>query len=649
MQTGADSSKSDSSKANGASVTTQSWIVTLVLCILLSGLGACWQRAATLPGIKVGLCEPVPPVPAVATLVFLLFLQAALRHLGSRFHLARCQIITVYAFVMVSVSLGFGALYRTIPARMAAPDYARGSALAEVKDCVPEWLAPRDPTAIQQFWEGSPDKSVPWDVWLLPLLAVGGILLLFFITTTCLLRLFYSRWSRQERLGFPAAELALDMVQNEGASGITQAAFRARPFWWGAAAALVFNLIFIIPALTESWPVPQPYVDLGFRRFAGTPLAAISMFMVRLNPIIFGLGYLVPMDVLLSIWVCFFAMKVQAIVMVQYGVDQWRLFFNEYKQGVGSYLALTLLMIWAARRQLAQAFRRLLPRAPAPAPDEAGRGTVLLFVGGVIGLLWTMTAAGMNLFLAGVVLGVLLVRALVMSRIRAQAGVAQIWLHVLMVEDLPWIFGGALLGMNGMAGVAGIVFMSFLFQAGYIVPHHADCLRLAERSGLGLRRWMVVGLLGTAVGLVLVNLTHMTAFYEHGALNIITRDLVSWHQPEIRAVRANAPPDWFLLKLASAGFVSTLALAWLRRFHWFPLHPIGFAVACAAGWRSAAIIMMIWLIKWTILKYFGGRVHRRARGFFLGLVMGHFAVATIWALLALASWPPTQRYSVIFW
>jgi len=163
---------------------------------------------------------------------------------------------------------------------------------------------------------------------------------------------------------------------------------------------------------------------------------------------------------------------------------------------------------------------------------------------------------------------------------------------------------------------------------------------------------MVLGVLGVAVGLVLVNVTHMTAFYRHGAINCVSNavNMVEWQRVDIlNAYDTRAPANPVKIYLGAAGFVTTAAFAALRRYSWFPLHPVGFLVACAAGARHAVTIFLVWLIKWFILKYFGGRLHRSARNLFLGLVMGHFTIAMIWGMLSLFAWPPTQRYFIGFW
>ena len=77
--TGAPAQPPDHPRPDGDPMSAGDWVVTLVLCLLFATIGAFWQKAATLPHIRVGLCEAVPPVPAIATLIFLLLAQAMLR------------------------------------------------------------------------------------------------------------------------------------------------------------------------------------------------------------------------------------------------------------------------------------------------------------------------------------------------------------------------------------------------------------------------------------------------------------------------------------------------------------------------------------------------------------------------------------------
>jgi len=82
------------------------------------------------------------------------------------------------------------------------------------------------------------------------------------------------------------------------------------------------------------------------------------------------------------------------------------------------------------------------------------------------------------------------------------------------------------------------------------------------------------------------------------------------------------------------------------RFVWWPFHPIAYAIA--ADWTTGLIwlpLLIGWAIKGLILRYASPKAYRNARPFFLGLILGEFAVGGFWSLLAMA----TRRPQYHFW
>lgn len=69
-----------------------------------------------------------------------------------------------------------------------------------------------------------------------------------------------------------------------------------------------------------------------------------------------------------------------------------------------------------------------------------------------------------------------------------------------------------------------------------------------------------------------------------------------------------------------------------RTLFWWPIHPVGFII-CSVGWtdRLWLTIFLAWLAKLLLVKFGGGRAYRRARLFFLGMILGQFTVAGVWA------------------
>jgi len=634
-------------------------VVTILLCLLFTTIGAFWIRAAIYPHVSSGMCEAVPPIPAVAVLVFLLLLRGVLGFVSRRFNLTRQQIITVYAFVSISVAISGMQLYRNVPGILAGarrvldPDYPENEVLIEINKCVPAWLAPTNEQAVHEFWYSSPTGDVPWSHWMVPLLSIGLILALFYLVVICMLRLVYARWSKEERLIFPVAEFALEMVEGKDESSVgRRASFRYTLFWVGAFAALLINLRYIIPSMQPGWRMSAWWVDVG-SLVKDPPFNAMGSLLLRIYPpVILGLAFLVPMDILFSIWFFTLLLKVEAILLCQAGMDARGLRDMSRLHGFGGYVAIAVASVVAARRHIGAALRRVFGRSPVLDPVEAGRWTVLLLVGGTIGLLLLMVQAGMFLGMAIAYLGMVLVCSLASARIRAQAGVPNVYMQLGGPQDLIWLFGGAFLTYGGFPGIAAMAILTILFHAASLAPHHADCLRMAERSGLGVRRWAVIAMLGVIVGLVLANLTHMTALYEHGALNAGTAGqgyMTRTSRPLVNAMRQGKGPDGPSVAMAGVGGLVTAALACMRRFPGFPLHPVGYVVACAKGSSLFLPIFLAWFCKWFLLKYFGGKAHRKARDFFLGLAMGHMTIAAVWGVLSAFGWAPTERYYFLFW
>ena len=73
-----------------------------------------------------------------------------------------------------------------------------------------------------------------------------------------------------------------------------------------------------------------------------------------------------------------------------------------------------------------------------------------------------------------------------------------------------------------------------------------------------------------------------------------------------------------------------------RRFLWWPLHPIGYALGVTWGpthlWFST---LLGWALKLTVLKLGGFGAYRRAFPLFIGLIAGEYAMAAFWNFLGL--------------
>jgi hypothetical protein len=110
------------------------------------------------------------------------------------------------------------------------------------------------------------------------------------------------------------------------------------------------------------------------------------------------------------------------------------------------------------------------------------------------------------------------------------------------------------------------------------------------------------------------------------------------------------PPDRARIMAAGVGFAIATALAamrmlWLR----FPLHPLGYCLACTDGINLWNHMLIVWVVKVVVLKLGGMRTYRRLIPCFLGIAVGRFIAAGVLNnLVGLIGGEAFQRYGVWF-
>jgi len=71
------------------------------------------------------------------------------------------------------------------------------------------------------------------------------------------------------------------------------------------------------------------------------------------------------------------------------------------------------------------------------------------------------------------------------------------------------------------------------------------------------------------------------------------------------------------------------------RYVWWPLSPLGLALS--GSWSMIVFwfpMFIAWLIKGGVVHYGGMHLYSNLRPFFLGLILGEFSQAVIWATIA---------------
>jgi hypothetical protein len=91
------------------------------------------------------------------------------------------------------------------------------------------------------------------------------------------------------------------------------------------------------------------------------------------------------------------------------------------------------------------------------------------------------------------------------------------------------------------------------------------------------------------------------------------------------------------------GATVTAAMLVLRaRYLWWPLHPLGLVICSQIAfiwiWFS---VFLGWLAKACVMRFGGANLYRKVLPFFLGLVMGEYAIALFWIVVAWVTGHPT--------
>ena len=112
----------------------------------------------------------------------------------------------------------------------------------------------------KRYFEGlQMGERIPWHAWAVPLAAWGTLCLLIIFAFLCLATILRAQWSDNERLSFPLAQPALELVrEGEGGSLV-----RNKLLWTGFAIPVVIYSLNGLNAWFPSLPVIPVWLWLG--------------------------------------------------------------------------------------------------------------------------------------------------------------------------------------------------------------------------------------------------------------------------------------------------------------------------------------------------------------------------------------------------
>ena len=604
--------------------------------------------------IMIGFLQ-LPPV-VVALMFGLVLVNKVVQKLAPGKELRAAEYTVVFAMMLTASMIASRGLMERLPPVLTSANYYANPMNKWQENFfgnTRQWMVPWDTSGpprqelVRQFYEGKPaEDPVPWGPWIRPMLIWGGLMMLIYGIFLCMGSLLYRQWADNERLSFPLVALPIEMIESGKARGF----WRSVPMWCGFGVTV---LVFGLRGLHSIYPdVPHFPIDGTMRvYFNKAPWNAVGFFHYYLSLAALGFFYLLPTQVLFSMWFFFLLGKAQLILCSAMGeVEGQRIV--DY-QTIGAWFALVAGWMWLSRSHLkgvvATAFgkKRLDDRGLLLPYPVAFWGMFVCLVG----IIWFGCAMGMSLPVAIFMFSIyLFVQVIVMARSTAEAGLPMTEGSFRPSEVYGIFASRETLGASNMTALAFFDQMFARDLRGLLFTGMLDTQKMADSTGLRQRK--LVWVFGVAIlfAFVLAAFVQIKLPYEKGGLNLysyVYRSTNVWFFRDYGQVISRGEPFYALnAKAAGGGVAVTAVLMVLRaRIWWWPFHPLGYAL-CRA-WTLDVFwlpILLAWGLKAGITRYGGNLCYRQLRPFFLGLIFGEFTMAVLWTLISVAFDSPAPSF-----
>lgn len=615
------------------------------------------EAEVVLSTVRIGYLQ-LPPI-AIAMLLLMLALKKLLPFLK----LSSSDVLLVYCMTLVGVMVSsHGVVQKLVPGLISLNQFANVSnnwhGLFD-PHILPRMVAYNPGSGHLQpvaadYYNGSPrSRSVPWALWATPILNWGVLVFLVLFAFLCLTAILRRQWVDNERLSFPLTQLPIALVE-----GGDRPLLQNKLTWLGLLLPLAVFGIKQAHQISPQVPdIPLTFVLNDSLKF---PLSAVFFTPVTISFAAIGLFYLLPVDILFSLWFFFLLTRVQQLVFISYNVPtpgmptMPTLLFTGY-QTLGAYFVITGYLIWTARVHLAEVWAVVTGKKKQGDAEE-----ILPYRTAVIGLFGSLLAGtvwlclmGMSWWLALAELSVyVFVIALVMARSTAEAGLLMTETTFRPVDMLRMV-----MPLHSLGGVnlTMLAFCDNLFTRdlrGVVLTGMLDCAKISDSAAGGRRR--LAGLLSFGIGLAFVlavglniwfpyhiGANKMDGYLEQYSPNMFWSDYGHYLTP---SGAENTQQPWQMPVGAGLGAVVTLALIGMRAaFFWWPFHPLGYALA--GSWTTIVFwfpCLVAWVFKALSLRYGGLSFFTKARPFFLGMVLGEFcgAVGVVLLHMVFGTTPP---------
>jgi len=615
--------------------------------------------------IQIGFLQLPPAV--VGMFVFLLLASSWAGRIRKSFGLSPQELLTVYCMMLFASMISSRGLLEKVLPLLVTPAYFANESNGWAKFYFPHikrWMVPFDPSqplqntpqlVARRFFEGlRGGETIPWHQWIGPLVLWGVFALLIFGAFVCLASIIRRQWVDNEKLTFPLAQLPLEMVRDDRETGF----FRNRLTWAGFATP---SVVFAFNGLHGWFPsIPQIALQINLHDQATTPpMSYIGYTPMFISFAAVGFFFLLPVDMLFSLWFFFALTRLQQVVAGSYNMEMREMPIYPTKlfigyQVMGAYFVLAAYLLWVSVPHLKKVLKGAAGLEKVDDSNELLPYSVA--VGGlavcVLGAALWLRYAGMSPWLAVFELLVFVfIIALVMARSTAEGGLLMTETSFRPVDVYRLFAPTSSLGPANMTVLAFADAGFFRDLRGLVLTGFLDGLRISDGAQVRRRAFLPVFVAAILVAMVVGGIFQIWLPYKEGGINLYSYPYAAnnkWgfmdYEPAMRGPVSSVgwqAPTFFVI-----GVVVTAFLAYMRyAFFWWPMHPLGYALC--ASWTMIVFwfpCLVAWIVKANVMKYGGMRVYVRARPFFLGMIMGEFSMAVIWTLISWVSKAPAPVF-----
>ena len=601
------------------------------------------------------------PAAIFVFFVFVGIVNVVLGIIGRQYALSPPELAVVYIMAMLATAIptiGFSEYLLPIVAGIYYYASPENKWEEIIHPYVPKWIAPQDPEAIRYFYEGLPEGlSVPWDVWIEPILYWCLFILASYWVSICLMVMVRRQWIEHEKLLYPLVQVPLAMIQDEerGAGSNNEKRSWVKPFFKNPVMWIGFSIPFLLGSYSALYnyfpfiPGMSQFSDQGILTGQFTFFRNTTVLIVMFNLGLVGFAYLLSRDVALGLWLFFLVSNIERGVFNMLGIqsaEKLSRFANSSgpylaHQAMGAMIVLVLSGLWMGRSHLKGVFSKAFKGGE----EIDDRDEILSYRTAVWGLLvglliisaW-LWKSGLPPWVVPVFLFAVFVVFMALTRAVVEGGVAVIRTPLTPADFVVSGLGTSVLGASGIVALG----FTYVWAANiriFFMPCFANALKIAELLK-GDRRMLIWGVaLAMVIALVSSIWSVMTLSYTYGGVNLhgfwfigVPRNAANYMAVILSNPTSAQIGGWLFTGL---GALVMGLLAYIRaRFVWWPVHPLGFATSTFFimnyVWFS---VFIAWAIKSVVLKYGGPGLYNSTKPFFLGLIMGQIFVAGMWLVI----------------